>query len=46
MIVLCCVCGEEIEVTMGECISDDDFFCPDCASACFEWCIDEKINPN
>lgn len=44
----CCVCGEDVEVSIDELIEmeDDEILCSDCATACFIWCTEQSIKPN
>jgi len=46
MIALCCVCGEEVEVTIDELIEDDEYFCEDCATQGFIFCTEQRVKPN
>jgi len=46
--VRCCVCGEDVLITIDELIAmeDDEIFCNDCATAGFIFCTEDRIIPN
>jgi len=48
MKTICCVCGEEIDITIDDFIevANDVFFCDDCATAALEFIKDSQLRLN